>query len=124
MSGRFLKVAVVFLVLGIAFGLQMSIGHTRTLVSVHAHLVLMGWASMAVFGIAYRLWPRLDAGALPTLHFWLFTVGTVVAMAGVTMLETGSTPLGEPLAAVGSIAAALGALCFVARVLRSDLGGA
>jgi len=41
----------------------------------------------------------------------------------VTLLETGSSPLGEPLAAVGSIAAALGALCFAVRVLRGDLGG-
>ena len=123
MSGKFLKVAVVFLVLGIAIGLQMSIGKTRTLVGVHAHLVLMGWASMALFGIAYRLWPRLEVGVRPTLHFWLFTVGLVVAMAGVTLLETAASPLGEPLAAVGSIAAALGALCFAARVLRSDLSG-
>ena len=121
MAGKFLKVAVVFLVLGIALGLQMSIGHTRTLVSVHAHVVLMGWVSMAVFGIAYRLWPRLDAGLLPSLHFWLFAVGLVVAMIGVTLLETGASPAGEPLAAIGSIAAALGALCFTARVLRSDL---
>jgi len=121
MSGRFLKLAAVFLVVGIALGLHMSIAHTRTLVSVHAHVVLMGWASMAVFGIAYRVWPGLDAGALPRVHFWLFAAGLVVAMLGVTLLETGPSPAGEPLAAAGSLAAALGALCFVVRVLRTHL---
>lgn len=123
MGGRFLKVAVVFLVVGLALGLQMSIGHTRTLVSVHAHVTLMGWVSMALFGVAYRLWPRLDAGVLPRVHFWLFALGSAVAMLGVTLLETRPSPIAEPLAAVGSMAAGLGALCFAAQVLRSDLRG-
>jgi hypothetical protein len=123
MGGKFLKVAVVFLVLGLALGLQMSIGHSRTLVSVHAHVALMGWVSMALFGVAYRLWPRLDAGVLPKVHFWLYAPGSAVAMLGVTLLETRPSPIAEPLAAIGSMAAALGALCFVVRVLRSDLRG-
>lgn len=42
-------------------------------------------------------------------------------MIGVTLLETRPAAIAEPLAAIGSIAAALGALCFVVRVLRSDL---
>ena len=47
MGLSFIKIAVVYLVVGATLGLGMGIAQTFTLAPVHAHLVLLGWASLA-----------------------------------------------------------------------------
>lgn len=49
--------------------------------------------------------------------------GRVVSVRDGDTLEVMREGRAEPLAAVGSMAAGLGALCFAARVLRTDLRG-
>lgn len=123
MSGRFLVVAAVALVVGLGLGLYMVIGHDHTLMSVHAHVALTGWSSMALFALAYRSWPRLATGPLPPAHFWLYTVGFWVSMLGLALLEKAPSPAAEPLAGGGAVMLTLGALCFAARVVAVKLDG-
>ena len=68
MSLRFLKIAVVYLVIGAVLGFTMGITQKFVLVPVHAHLLLLGWASLALAGLVYHLYPtasttRLARGA-------------------------------------------------------------
>jgi cbb3-type cytochrome oxidase subunit 1 len=121
MSGRFFKIAVVAFVASVGVGLFMGIGHDRSYVSLHAHLALTGWVSMALFAIAYRLWPHLGRDWLAKSHFWLYTVGFFVTMIALALLESGNVSVGDPLAGLGSTVAGLGVLCFAAQVLRTDL---
>ena len=121
MSGRFLKLAVVAFVASVGVGLFMGIAHDRSYVSLHSHLALLGWVSMALFAAVYRLWPRLGSGWLPKSHFWLYTVGFFVTVIALALLESGNVGVGDPLAAVGSTIAGLGVVCFAAQVLRSDV---
>lgn len=48
MGRRFLKIAVVYFSIGVLIGLTMGIIHDFTLTSVHAHVNLLGWVSMAL----------------------------------------------------------------------------
>lgn len=117
MSSLFLKSATVAFVVSLGLGLYMAIGHDHALFSVHAHVALLGWVSMALFAIAYRVWPQLAGGPVVTAHFWLYTVGFGLSMLGLTLLELAPSPAAEPLAGVGSMALTAGALCFLGRVL-------
>jgi hypothetical protein len=121
MSGRFLKAAVIAFALSVGLGLFMGITQDRNYVSLHAHLALTGWVSMALFAIAYRIWPRLENGWLATGHFWLYTLGFLLTMAGLALLESGRLAAGNPLAGIGSTVTVLAVLCFAAQVLRADL---
>ncbi|HXU66072.1 MAG TPA: cytochrome-c oxidase, partial [Casimicrobiaceae bacterium] len=64
MGLRFLKIAVVYLVLGALLGFTMGIMQKFVLVPVHAHLLLLGWASLGLAGVLYHLYPAASATRL------------------------------------------------------------
>ena len=55
MGLQFLKIAVIDLVLGSILGLGMGIAQNFALTPVHAHVLLLGWASL---GIAGGIWSQ------------------------------------------------------------------
>jgi hypothetical protein len=59
-SALFLRTAVVAVLIGSCLGLAMGVTHDFTLTAVHAHVNLVGWASMFLFGLYYRLTPAAD----------------------------------------------------------------
>ena len=66
---RFLLVAVVAAMIGMGGGIFMAITHDFTLAPAHAHLNLLGWVSMALYGLFYRAFPELSGGRLPQVTF-------------------------------------------------------
>lgn len=78
MGERFIKIAVVYLVIGVLLGLIMGIIEDFKLTSVHAHINLLGWASMALFGVIYHFYPRAANTGLAKIHFWLHNIGLPV----------------------------------------------
>src|SRR6516164_5004150 len=52
--------AVAFLVAGLIWGLVMGISQDFSTMPAHAHLNLLGWVSLFLFGIYYRLHPWLE----------------------------------------------------------------
>ena len=48
MEIHFFKIAAVYFLLAVCLGVVMGIIHNFSFTSVHAHLNLLGWASMAV----------------------------------------------------------------------------
>lgn len=71
-----------YLAVGIVFA-------SRTVAPVHAHITLLGFALMTVFGIGCRMIPGLAAGMLPKPHFWLHQVGALLLLLGLFLMLTG-----------------------------------
>ncbi|MDR9485893.1 MAG: hypothetical protein RI566_12030 [Sediminimonas sp.] len=115
----FFTLAVVAAVVGMAWGIQMSATNNHLLSPAHAHLNLLGWVTLALFGIYYHLCPRAAQGVLPKLHFALAVLGVVIIVPGIVMAlrETGET-----LAKVGSILSVASMLLFLFIVLRNAGG--
>ncbi|MDE3029353.1 MAG: hypothetical protein KGH84_13255, partial [Paracoccaceae bacterium] len=62
-SRSFMLVGVVFLVLGIPIGMYMGAANNFALAPLHAHLNLLGFVLMTIFGILYRIVPAMaDSG--------------------------------------------------------------
>ena len=116
MGARFLKIAVVYLVIGAALGLTMGITQKFMLVPVHAHLLLLGWASLALAGIVYHLYPAAATTSLARLHFWLHNVGLPGFMIGLALFLSGMENV-VPVAAAFAIAVLLGLVLFAVNVL-------
>jgi len=120
MGLRFLKIAVVYLFLGAVLGLGMGISQQFALAPVHAHLLLLGWASLALAGIVYHLYPAAATTRLARTHFWLHNVGLPVFMVGLTLVLTGSTSgAAMPLTAGGATIALVGLALFALNVLMN-----
>lgn len=85
MSNIFLRLSVLFVVLGVSLGYYMGATHDFTVSPVHAHINLLGWVSMFLYGLFYRAFPEAARGWLPKAHLTLAAVGLPVMMIGLTI---------------------------------------
>ena len=111
MGNRFLRLAVVYAVLGVSLGIVMAASHDYTLRPVHAHLNLLGWASMALFGLWYRSAPAAAETRLAKLHFWLHNIALPIQMGTLAMFVSGNIAV-EPVLALASVVIGIGLVCF------------
>ena len=74
----FILMAIIYAILGMVLGLWMGINKDFSHTQLHAHFNLVGWASMALFGLIYRAYPDLASSRLSRLHFMLMAIGTPV----------------------------------------------
>lgn len=112
-------VAALILVLGMIWGLAMAISQDHSTLTAHAHLNLLGWVSLFLFGLFYRLHPALDAARVARLQVLIWIAGTIVMVIGVAMIHMGKHE-GEPLAGAGSIMVLASVVLFVWQVIRFE----
>ncbi len=105
------KAAVVLVVIGMVWGIAMAISDDHTTFPAHAHLNLLGWVSLFLFGIYYRLHPAFERSKLALTQVWAWIAGTLIQAIGVAVIFKGM-PQGEAAAAAGSIIVLLSMLMF------------
>lgn len=96
----FIFLGSVFALAGMAWGIQMSISQDHTLASAHAHTNLIGFVTMTIYGVYYRLVPAAAATRLAVIHFWLALLGALTVGFGIALAIMGTTPI---LAIVSSL---------------------
>jgi hypothetical protein len=113
------QAAVLFVLVGMGWGIQMAASHDHSAMPAHAHLNLLGWVSLFLFGVYYHLHPSIDASRLAAVQAWTWIVGTTVMVIGIAMIHAGKEA-GEPLAAGGALVLVAAMLVFGWMVLRSQ----
>jgi hypothetical protein len=116
------RLAVLCVLAGMLWGIHMAVSDDHSAFPAHAHLNLLGWVSLFLFGLYYRLHPALERAKSAHLQVWSWLAGTVVMAIGVGMVHTGK-PSGEPLAGIGSIIVFASMLLFAWLVFRSERSG-
>ena len=111
----FIRIAVVYLVVGVIAGQLMGITEKFAYADVHAHINLLGWATLALSGIIYTLFPKAGQNRLAIVHFWLHNIGLPLFVIGLFLLAT-NDQRGVAFAIVGSSLAILGILVFATNV--------
>ena len=111
--------AVICVLAGMIWGLQMAISEDHLLAPAHAHLNLVGWATLALFGIYYRLTPAANGTRLSRIHAGIAILGVVVMVPGIALVVEGGTPA---VAAVGAILSLSSMVIFLITVLRHGFG--
>jgi hypothetical protein len=112
------RIASVYLLVGLLLGLAMGIGKDFTLMSVHSHVLLLGWATLAISGIVYLVLPRCAGTRLAVAHFWLHNLGQPV-MAVSLAAEALGEPRAEPFVGIGSTVVVVALGLFTLNVLRN-----
>ncbi|MDA0704902.1 MAG: hypothetical protein O3A96_16940 [Proteobacteria bacterium] len=121
-ANRYFRVAVIYSLIGMSWGIFMGMSGDHSTFPAHAHLNLLGWVSMAIYGAVYRLCPSAAGGTLPRVHFWIANIGLIVMVPGIALIQYGD-PLGEPLAIAGSLVTLLSMIVFAITVWRGALEG-
>jgi hypothetical protein len=110
-----LKLAVLYLMIGVALGIIMGASENFTLRSVHAHINLLGWATMALAGLIYSVFPQAGQSRLAKVHFWLHNIALPVLLVSLTFLMLGNKQV-VPLLGGAEIIAAIGIIVFAANI--------
>ncbi|MCC2653841.1 MAG: hypothetical protein K0Q60_4007 [Microvirga sp.] len=114
------RAAVLFALIGIGMGIFMGISRDHSIMPAHAHLNLLGWVSLFLFGIYYRLHPALDESRLATAQVGIWSLGTVVLIIAVAAIHMGYTAF-DPLAAASSLVLLGAMMLFAVLVFRPAL---
>ena len=80
----------------------MAVSRDHSAMPAHAHLNLLGWVSLFLFGVFYHLHPAIDHSRSALVQVAVWIVGTVILTLGVALLHTGHD-IGQPFAAIGSV---------------------
>jgi cbb3-type cytochrome oxidase subunit 1 len=96
------QAAVLFVLAGMGWGIQMGVTHDHSMFPAHAHLNLLGWVSLFLFGVYYHLNPSLDKAGAARIQVWIWIVGTITETIGIGLVYTGQEAA-EPTVAVGSL---------------------
>ncbi|HEY3644576.1 MAG TPA: cytochrome-c oxidase [Gammaproteobacteria bacterium] len=112
MARLWILIAAVYLILGVSFGIGMAAMQKFQFAPVHAHINLLGWASMGLFGLIYDRFRAAGGSRLGVIHFWSFNLLTPVLLAGLIAMFAGHPEL-EPVMVVGSLGVLASLLVFV-----------
>lgn len=115
MGIAYIKVALVYFVIGVGLGVYMSMAHDYTLTGVHVHINLLGWASFALAGVIYWLFPKAGNNLLSKIQFWVHTISLPVMMICLTLLLKGNDQV-EVLMGVGSTLVVVSVIIFAVNV--------
>jgi len=112
-------VAVLMVIAGMIWGIIMAVTHDHSAMPAHAHLNLLGWVSLFLFGVFYQLHPAIDRSRAALVQVAVWIVGTVILTFGVGLLHTGHD-IGQPFAAGGSFIVLASMLQFGWLVVRRE----
>ena len=112
----FFTAAALCALAGMVWGVNMAISGDHTMMPAHAHLNLLGWATLALMGGVYALTGA--GGRLGWINFAFSTAGVVIAVPAIAMIMGGDKSAETP-AAIGSIVAIIGMLAFLLSILAA-----
>jgi len=124
----FLKASLAWLTLGVTLGVAMAAHPVWTVHRpAHMHMVMLGFVTMMIYGVAYHVIPRFTGAPLysrraAAWHWWVSNVGLALMVVGFA-LRANAAPVATPLLAVGGSLSAIGAYVF-AYVLWRTMDGA
>lgn len=106
----YILISLLWLVLGMAFGIWMGIAGKFEFAESHAHLNLVGFVTSAIFGLICRQYPAIARSALAGLQFWVFEIGAVLLVLGKILVDAKGSDL---LVVIGSLVVIVGAFLFL-----------
>jgi peptidoglycan/LPS O-acetylase OafA/YrhL len=111
------RLAVLFVIAGMAMGIGMAATQNHAIMPAHAHLNLLGWVSLFLFGIYYERRPSLDASRLARIQVALWSLGTVLLTIAVAAIHLGYTAA-DPIAALASLVVLAAMILFAYFIFR------
>lgn len=111
MARLWILIAVLYLLAGMTFGVVMGLTHALQYMPVHAHINLLGWATLALAGVIYHLYPQAGGSRLGIAHFWLHNSTLPLLMIALFLMFRGNQSM-EPVVGILSIIMVFATLLF------------
>lgn len=112
----FIVTAILYGILGLMLGLHMGMSKDHSQLPTHAHIMLIGWLSFAIFGFFYWFFGDGVPRWLGIVHFALAQVSLPVMIVALYAIYA-EQPQYDPLAGIASIGYLASFLAFGAAAL-------
>jgi hypothetical protein len=99
----FLRAAPCWAIAGMALGLHMAASQDHAQHVTHAHINLLGWVTLALYGLYLKTSPAAAAMRQARWLFWLHNVALAVLSLALLAIYSGRL-WADPIAAVSSFA--------------------
>ncbi len=106
LARNYVLVGLVWVVLGMAFGIYMGMTQQLNFANSHAHANLVGFVTSVLFGLLHVNFPSLGKSRLAVPQFIVFEVGAVLLVAGKAQVDAGGADM---LVRVGALITIIGA---------------
>ena len=117
-SAAFFALGVVCLFIGMGMGMKMGASEDFTVMPAHAHLNLLGWVTMAIYGTFYALTHASLKPKLAWTNFALAAIGVAAMIPSLALYLPAHDAKFIPGIMVGEIATVLSLLTFAISVYR------
>ena len=113
------RISVSLGLIGIILGIVMGIRQDFVLMPAHAHLNLLGFVTMFLSALYYRVVPEAAASALARYQAIVSVAGAVVFPIGIGCVLLGGHDRFEPVVVAGALTVLLGMALFAVIVFRT-----
>jgi xanthine/uracil permease len=118
-SAAFFAIGVVYLLLGMSWGMHMGASEDFSMMPAHAHLNLLGWVTMAIYGTFYALTQNTLSPKLAWTNFVLAAGGVAAMIPSLALyLAGGRDAKFIPGLVTGEVLTVLSLLVFAVSVYR------
>lgn len=111
----FITTALFCLLVGEGLGIYMGVAQDFLLVPAHVHLNLLGWVTLAAFGLMHRAYPALAASRLAMAQCVLAIISNIAMPAGLAVLLLTHD---DTLVKIASLAVILATAMFILIFIR------
>lgn len=112
----FFTTGALFVLAGVGLGIWMGMNENFTLAPVHAHINLIGWASMGLIGAFFAVAGENAPRKLGWVIYGLQTLGLLIMIPMLTKLLLGDKSVG-PILGMSEMLIALALLLFLVTVV-------
>ena len=113
------RISVSLGLIGIVLGIVMGIRQDFVLMPAHAHLNLLGFVTMFLSALYYRVAPEAAASGLARYQAIVSVAGAVVFPIGIACVLVGGHDRFEPVVVAGALTVLLGMALFAVIVFRT-----
>ena len=115
----FLRIGVVAGLCGMTLGIAMGASGDHSQMPLHAHVNLIGWVTMVLYGLVYRVVPEAAENALARWQFALAVGGLAIILPGLALIGMNDHQTGTRFAIIGSFLTLAAMMLFAVIVFRA-----
>jgi hypothetical protein len=106
----FIGLGLIFLVIGMVFGIWMGITQNFQYQAAHAHWNLVGFVTSTLYGLIHRAYPKLATSKLTWAQCFVHVLGVLIFAPGIILAVVTQQEIG---AVIGALLLVLAALMFM-----------
>lgn len=117
---KYLLVASLYGLFGMLLGIAMGAQENFILMPVHAHLNLLGWIAIMLYGLSYQSFPEMAESKLAAWQFYVVNAGVLLLIPSLTLLLLGNRAV-LPVLMLGEVCSVAALVMFIINLWNNGL---